>query len=103
MSTATGSVHEDPTALRREIDRLKSDLERLRFEFSGLVDDAARVAKAGTAEARQQVKDQVSAAAETGRESVEAVERQVAAHPVMAIATAFAVGMVVGLGLTRKD
>lgn len=102
MDAATGST-EDSHALRREVDRLKADLQRLRLDFSELGGDAVHAAKAGGAEARERVAEKARAAAAKGRESVEAVEEQIAAHPFMSLATAFAVGMVVGLGICRKD
>jgi len=103
METVRTAPSDDSVALRREIDRLKADLQRLRTEFTGLADDAVHAAIAGTAEAKERVGQTARAFATKGRESADAVGDQVAAHPLMSIATAFAVGMVVGLGLSRKD
>lgn len=100
---ATATSPSDDTSLRREIDRLKADLQRLRLDFSDLTGDALHAARSGAAEARERVTEKARAPAAKGRESVEAVEEQVAAHPFMSLATAFAVGMVVGLGICRKD
>lgn len=100
---APAAQHEEADALRRDLDRLKADLYRLKSDFSGLADDAAQAARSGAAEARNRVERKADAAAAKGRESVEAIEEQIAAHPLMSLATAFAVGMVVGLGLSRKD
>lgn len=97
------TVAEDTGALRREIDRLKLDLQRIRSDFSGFAEDAVHAAKTGAGEAKERVGRTARAAAARGRESVEAVEDHVAAHPFMSLATALAVGMVVGLAISRKD
>lgn len=103
MNTVNAPTAEASSTLRGEIDRLKADLQRLRHELSGLTDDAVHAAKRGATEAKDRVTEGARSAAAMGRDSMEAVEEQVAAHPFMSLATVFAVGMVVGLGLSRKD
>lgn len=98
----TTATTQSDSAMRREIDRLKADLERLRSDFSGLTEDAVHATKTGAAEAKERIERSARAAAAKGRESAEAVEEQIAAHPLVSLATAFAVGMVLGLGLSRK-
>jgi len=98
---ATVSAEEAGT-LRDEIERLKSDLHRLRTDFSGLTDDAVHAARTGAAQAKDRVEQGARAVADKGQESVEALENQIAAHPLMALAAAFSVGMALGIGLSRK-
>lgn len=100
-SAATTS--ENTSAMRREIDRLKADLERLRSDFSGLTEDAVHTARTGAAQAKERLSEGARAAAAKSRESVEAIEEQVAAHPFMLIAAAGAIGLVVGVAISRKD
>jgi ElaB/YqjD/DUF883 family membrane-anchored ribosome-binding protein len=102
MESATLNA-DDARALRREIDRLKSDLERLRGDFSGLASDAVATAKAGVTEVKHRVEERAHSAANKGRETAEAVVEQVAAHPYVSLAAAFGVGMVLGIGLSRRD
>jgi len=102
MNNVASISNEEVSELRRDFDRLKSDLHDIRSDLSGLTSDAVRTAKAGAAEARHRIEDTVKAASAKGKESLEAVEQQVAAHPLMSLAAAFAVGMVLGFGLTRK-
>lgn len=94
---------DDTSQLRRDVERVKSDLRQIRGDVAGLAEDAVHAAKTGAAEARERVDRKVRAAAERGRESVEAIEDQIAAHPFMSVAVAFGVGMIMGCGLSRKD
>jgi ElaB/YqjD/DUF883 family membrane-anchored ribosome-binding protein len=102
MNNSGPITSEEISELRRDFDRLKSDLRTVRSDLSDLTGDAVRTAKAGAAEARHRIEDTVKAAGVKGKESVEAIEQQVAAHPYMSLAAALAVGMVLGFGLTRK-
>lgn len=103
METAATASTENASTMRREIDRLKADLERLRSDFAGLTDDAVHTARTGAAQAKERVAEGARVAAAKGRESVEAIEDQVAAHPFMSLAAALAVGLAVGVALSRKD
>lgn len=102
MENSSAITTEQASELRRDLDRIKSDLRQFRADFAGLTEDALRAAKSGMSDAKDRIDQKVKAAAAKGKESVEAVEDQVAAHPFMSLATAFTVGMVVGLGLSRK-
>ncbi len=103
MDTAVKFQPENAGALRSEVERLKADLERLRLDFSELTQDAVHAAKTGASRARERAEERGAAAAAKGREAVKAVEEEIATHPLLSLATAFTVGMVIGLGLTRKD
>lgn len=100
---AAASTHnDDASTMREEVDRLKADLQRLRLDMSHFGGDAMHAAKAGVAEAKERVSDAAHAAAKKGKESLDAVESQVATHPFASLGAAFAVGMVIGLGLSRR-
>jgi ElaB/YqjD/DUF883 family membrane-anchored ribosome-binding protein len=101
MNPAASS--ESPGMLRQEIDRLKADLERLRADFTDLGGDAVHAAKAGAEEARERVAEKARAAAAKGRESIDAIEDQVAAHPFLSLGAAFAVGLALGVAFSHKD
>jgi ElaB/YqjD/DUF883 family membrane-anchored ribosome-binding protein len=102
MNNAVPITSEEISELRRDFDRLMSDLRGIRSDLSDLTGDAVRTAKAGAAEARHRIEHAVKAAGVKGKESTEAIEHQVAAHPYMSLAAALAVGMVIGFGLTRR-
>lgn len=103
MENAANAPSDHTSAMCREIERLKTDLERLRADFAGLTEDAVHTARAGAAEAKERLAQGAHAAAARGRESAEAIEDQVAAHPFVALGAALAVGLVVGAALSRKD
>lgn len=102
MNNVAPISNEDMSELRRDFDRLKSDLHDIRSSLSDLTSDAVRAAKSGAAHAKLRIEDTVKAAGDKGKESVEAIEQQVAAHPFMSLAAALAVGMILGFGLTRR-
>jgi ElaB/YqjD/DUF883 family membrane-anchored ribosome-binding protein len=94
---------EEASELRRDFDRLKTDLRDIRSDLAALTSDAFQTARAGAAEARHRIDRTVKAAGAKGKESFETVEHQIGMHPLMSLAAIFAVGMLVGLGLHRKD
>lgn len=93
-NTATTSMDET-TELYREIDRLKTDLRQVRSDFASLGGDALRAARAG-------LNESVKTAAAKSKAVADGAEAQITSHPFIAVATAFAVGLFVGLRLTRK-
>ncbi len=102
MNNIASLSKDEVSQLRREFDQLKADLHDARSYISDLTGDAVRTAKAGAAEARQRINHTVKAAAEKGKESVQAIEHQVTAHPLMSLGAVFAVGLILGFGLTRR-
>jgi ElaB/YqjD/DUF883 family membrane-anchored ribosome-binding protein len=102
MNNVATMSNEEIGQLRRDFDRLKADLRDVRSDLSDLTADAVRTAKAGAAEAKHRIDQTVKAASAKGKESVEAVEEQIAAHPFMSLAAVFGVGMLVGFGISRK-
>jgi ElaB/YqjD/DUF883 family membrane-anchored ribosome-binding protein len=102
MNNSASISKEEISELRHEFDLLKSDLLTIRSGLSDLTSDAVRTAKAGAAEARNRIELGVKFANAKGKESVEAFEQQVAAHPLASLAAALAVGLILGFGLTRR-
>ena len=86
---------DETTELYREIDRLKADLRQVRSDFATLGGDAVRTARAT-------VNESVKNAAAKGKAVADGAEAQITSHPFIAVATAFAVGLFVGIRLTRK-
>jgi ElaB/YqjD/DUF883 family membrane-anchored ribosome-binding protein len=102
MNNVASISNEEVSELRRDYDQLKTDLREIRSDLSDLTIDAVRAAKGSASEARQRVEHTVKAASAAGKKSVEAIEHQVAEHPLMSLAAVFAVGMLIGFGLTRR-
>ncbi len=86
-STATA---DDISDLARELERIKQDLRQLRGDIAGLGADTVRAARAGVHEAARN-------AGERGRAAAEFTESRIAEHPFMSVASAFAVGMLLGM------
>lgn len=89
------TMTDETTDLYREIDRLKADLRQLRGDVGGIGGDAMRTARAGINEA-------VKLTAAQGKAAADGAEKQITSHPFLAVTAAFAVGMILGLRLTRK-
>ena len=102
MPNVASVSKEEIGELRRDLDRLKSDLSNVRSDLSHLSGDAFRTARAGATEARNRIEQGVRTAGAKTRESVEAAEHQVAEHPFIALASVFAVGIMVGFGLRQR-
>lgn len=103
MDTPAVISQDEATALRRDMDRIRSDLHLIRSDLGLLAQDAKRAARSGAADAKDAVDAALHDAAERGKKSVAAVEEQIHLHPLMAVTTALAVGMVCGMGLCRKE
>ena len=87
--TSTATV-DDISDLARELERIKQDLRQLRGDIAGLGADTVRAARAGVNEAARN-------AGERGRAAAEFTETRIAEHPFMSVASAFAVGMLLGM------
>lgn len=96
-------TRDESTDLRRDLERVRSELRQLRADLGGLTEVALRAAKSGAAEAKERIDHSMKAAADMSKESIKAVEGQVAAHPLVSLASSFAIGLIVGLSLSRKD
>ena len=86
-------------------DRLGAELRALKSEISHLLDiradDLLDAAKSGTEALADQVKAAVSELGETLSEEEEHVAKLVTERPIAALASAFAIGVVIGLMLRR--
>ncbi|MCA3004482.1 MAG: hypothetical protein LW650_04860 [Planctomycetaceae bacterium] len=100
---ATATTVESPSIFRQELEHVKADMQRLRRDLSELWGDSVHTARSGAAEARGRLNDRTRFIAAKGRESVQAVEHQVAAHPLASLGAALAAGVVIGLVLRRRD
>lgn len=93
----------DESMLRQEVDRLKADLQCLKVDFAELASDAAGASKSAAEDAGNRIAQKAKSAAARGTEALEAVEQEIASHPFMSLAAALAVGVMLGIGLSRKD
>jgi len=102
MNNPVTTSRDEIGELRKEFDRLKSDLSDMRSGLTDLTGDAVRTAKAGVAETKHRIEHSIEAAGAKGKESMEAVEQQVAAHPYLALGAALVVGLIVGCGWAKR-
>ncbi len=98
--TSTATV-DDISDLTRELERIKQDLRQLRGDIAGLGADTVRAARAGVNEAARN-------AADRGKVASEFAEHRITEHPFMSVASAFAVGVLLGMkfggfGTGRKE
>lgn len=91
--TSSRDVAQD---LEHEIERLRADLRQLRGDVATIGGDAMRAARTG-------VNEGLRAAGERARQAAQTVENQVAAHPYLALAAAFAAGLALGVRTGRRD
>lgn len=101
MMTPASST-DSATVLRRDIDKLKTDLRQVGGDLSSVTQNAVEAARAGAAVVKEQLGDHLQQVAEKGKESVQAVRTQVAGHPLASVAAAFAVGALLGFSLSRR-
>ncbi|MEY4118299.1 MAG: hypothetical protein RLZZ116_1627 [Planctomycetota bacterium] len=96
MDRSSATLDGETTELQREIDRLRADLRQLRGDFTALGGDALRAARAG-------INESVKSATAQGKAVTEGAGKQISAHPFMAVAAAFAIGMMLGYRGGRRD
>lgn len=87
---------EDSLDLQRELDRLRADLRQLRSDLGGVGVDGVRTARAGLQETAR-------AAAAKSKAAAELAEKQIAAHPFLAVTACFAIGVLLGMRMTRRE
>ena len=103
MDKSSAAYIEENNTMQKELERVKADLMRLRTDFSTLTEDTVKAARTGTAAARDALTEKAQAVADKGRESLESVEKQVVAHPFVAIGAALAIGAVLGMLISRTS
>lgn len=87
--------------MREDLEKLRTDLRQVRSDLSLLRDDAVKAARTGATEARGRIDEHLKTVSEKGRHTIESVEGRVHEHPMMALAAAFVVGVVIGVGFGR--
>lgn len=99
--------------IHAEMETLKSEMAKLRTDFSGVIAAMKSAGKAeaeavreGSSEFFSSMKDEIRHALEEarkkGKQSVEAVEKQVGEHPFLSLLAAFGAGFIIAKLLDRK-
>ncbi|MCE9590051.1 MAG: DUF883 C-terminal domain-containing protein [Planctomycetes bacterium] len=74
-----------------DIDKIKHDIGKLRDDFSGLLNTAAKAGKHSVAQAK-----------ELGGEAVEAVQEKISERPITSVLIALGVGALIGALVSRR-
>ena len=92
--------------LNKDVDAIKADLDALRKDFSSVVEtlkDTAKSRAESEIDALQKRINQIAADFQaSGREGLRAVEGQIGEKPLVSVAIAFAVGLMLGKLLDRR-
>lgn len=92
--------------LSKDVDAIKGDLDALRKDFASVVETIKGTAKSraeSEIDALQKRINQIAADVQTsGREGLRAVEGQIGEKPLVSVAVAFAVGLMLGKLLDRR-
>jgi ElaB/YqjD/DUF883 family membrane-anchored ribosome-binding protein len=92
--------------LSKDVDAIKTDLDALRKDFSSVLETIRGTAKSraeSEIDALQKRLNQIAADVQTsGREGLRAVEGQIGEKPLVSVAVAFAVGLMLGKLFDRR-
>jgi ElaB/YqjD/DUF883 family membrane-anchored ribosome-binding protein len=92
--------------LSKDVDAIKADLDTLRKDLSSVLETIKGTAKSraeSELEALQKRMNQIAADVQTsGREGLRAVEGQIGDKPLVSVAVAFAVGLMLGKLFDRR-
>ena len=92
--------------LNKDVDAIKSDLDTLRKDLASVLETIKGTAKSraeSELEALQKRMNQIAADVQTsGREGLRAVEGQIGEKPLVSVAVAFAVGLIIGKLFDRR-
>jgi len=92
--------------LNKDVDAIKADLDALRKDFASVVETIKGTAKSraeSEIDALQKRINQIAADVQSsGRESLRAVEGQIGEKPLVSVAVAFAVGLILGKLFDRR-
>ncbi len=92
--------------LNKDVDAIKSDLDALRKDVSSVVETIKGTAKSraeSELDALHKRLNQIAADLQTsGRDSLRAVEGQIGEKPLVSVAVAFAVGLMIGKLFDRR-
>jgi ElaB/YqjD/DUF883 family membrane-anchored ribosome-binding protein len=105
-STAKGDTKSDRDAVRDDVEQLRADLDALRGDLSKLTESLTgkveRRAKDEVEAIRQRIDALARETKASGQQGIRAVEEQIDEHPFMTLATAFAIGLMVGRFFDRR-
>ena len=96
---ATRTQDDDLDQLRADIDTLKSDIHTMAESVKTLSSSMTENARAAVADGAQRAGEKVKAGA---RVAHEAADRNIAEHPLTAVAVAFGVGFAAGKLIDRR-
>ena len=92
--------------LRSDLDSIRSDIDTLRKDFAAVLDrikgTATNRAEAEIQALQKRINRVVDDVQASGREGIRAVEEQIEERPLVSLALAFAVGLVIGRLLDRR-
>ena len=92
--------------LRKDLDAIKSDIDALRKDLVGVVDTvkgtATKRADAEIDALRKRLDKLATNVQTTGREQLRAVEEQIEERPLVSLAMAFAIGLMLGRLFDRR-
>jgi ElaB/YqjD/DUF883 family membrane-anchored ribosome-binding protein len=92
--------------LNKDVDAIKSDLDALRKDLSGVVETikgSAKVRAEAELDALHKRLNQIAADLQaSGRDSLRAFEGQIGDKPLVSVAVAFAVGLLIGKLFDRR-
>ena len=92
--------------LNKDVDAIKSDLDTLRKDLASVLETIKGTAKSraeSELEALQKRMNQIAADVQSsGREGLRAVEGQIGEKPLVSVAVAFAVGLIIGKLFDRR-
>lgn len=101
------------TDVRRDVDAIREDLAVLRSDLSAALRDVIDAGRAEAGDARERLEealrakieklsDAADSVAERGRDAMDAIEAHVEEKPLQSLATAFGLGLLVGVLLHRR-
>lgn len=96
---ATRTEHDDIGQLRADIDNLKQDIQAMAADMKTLNGSMVDNAKAAVADRAQRAGDKVKDGVRTAHD---AADRNIAEHPLAAVAIAIGVGLAAGTLLNRR-
>lgn len=105
-STAKGEAKGDRDAVREDVEQLRTDLDALRTDLGKLTQTLSGKVNRRAKDEIEAIRERIDALAQdskaTGQQGVRAVEEQIDEHPFMSLATAFAIGLMVGRFFDRR-
>lgn len=97
----------DMPGLHEELDNLKDDLANLREDLGELVRSFISAGRSRVGDVRQrmegEIKGQFNRLRSRQSEAMGSVQRQLQSHPLMAVGTAFGLGLVLGILMQRAE